>query len=197
MISTGLKYDKSTPIQVAFNASIYSIPMPDNAVEHIFCMRYFHHVGHSEERQKILRELYRVTQKTVSFSTYVDKGGLIAKIWKNKRRHRDGSQIYNEYITSPADIEADCKQAGFEIVGHLDMFKGLSLWRTYVLAKNERVKDINHAPFTVDQLGCPVCKNHLEKSGDQSELICRQDKLAFPIENDLPVLVVQKARSID
>ncbi len=49
----------------------------------------------------------------------------------------------------------------------------------------------------LDILVCPVCKGSLIYKQDQQELICKADKLAFPIENGIPVMLEEKARKLD
>lgn len=46
-------------------------------------------------------------------------------------------------------------------------------------------------------LACPVCKGKLKLDQTSNELICHFDQIAFPIESDIPILVVEKARSIE
>lgn len=46
-------------------------------------------------------------------------------------------------------------------------------------------------------LACPVCKGKLKLDRTSNELICHFDQIAFPIESDIPILVVEKARSIE
>lgn len=43
-------------------------------------------------------------------------------------------------------------------------------------------------------LACPVCKGKLNFNKENKELICRFDKLAYPIEDDIPVMLENKAR---
>lgn len=43
-------------------------------------------------------------------------------------------------------------------------------------------------------LVCPVCKGRLEQR--QKELWCFFDKLAFPIRQEIPVMLVDEARSL-
>ena len=43
-------------------------------------------------------------------------------------------------------------------------------------------------------LVCPVCKGELEFKEKDKELICHQDKLAYPIRNGIPVLLESDAR---
>ena len=46
-------------------------------------------------------------------------------------------------------------------------------------------------------LACPACKGKLELDRENNELICRFDRLAYPIENDIPVLLENEARRIE
>ncbi len=48
----------------------------------------------------------------------------------------------------------------------------------------------------LDILACPVCKGELEYDKDKNELICKKDKLAFPIRDDIPVMLEAEARSL-
>ncbi|WDE00645.1 MULTISPECIES: Trm112 family protein [Thalassomonas] len=45
-------------------------------------------------------------------------------------------------------------------------------------------------------LACPVCKGKLDYDKAQQELICKFDRLAYPIEQDIPVLLENEARRI-
>jgi uncharacterized protein YbaR (Trm112 family) len=47
-----------------------------------------------------------------------------------------------------------------------------------------------------DILVCPLCKGKLEYNKANKELICRLDKLAYPIKDDIPVMLVEEARSL-
>ena len=48
----------------------------------------------------------------------------------------------------------------------------------------------------LDILACPVCKGPLVYKKDQNELICKVDKLAFPIRDDIPVMLESDARQL-
>lgn len=43
-------------------------------------------------------------------------------------------------------------------------------------------------------LACPVCKGELLYDQPNQELQCRFDRLAFPIINDIPVMMENRAR---
>lgn len=46
----------------------------------------------------------------------------------------------------------------------------------------------------LDILVCPLCKGSLLLK--DNELICRFDRLAFPIRDDIPVMLAEDARSL-
>lgn len=46
----------------------------------------------------------------------------------------------------------------------------------------------------VDILVCPICKGELRFDKALNELICPIDKLAFPIRNQIPVMLIDEAR---
>jgi uncharacterized protein len=45
-------------------------------------------------------------------------------------------------------------------------------------------------------LVCPVCKGTLEYKREQAELICYADALAYPIRDDIPVMLENEARTL-
>lgn len=45
-------------------------------------------------------------------------------------------------------------------------------------------------------LACPLCKGPLVYHREQQELICRIDRLAFPIRDDIPVMLAEEARQL-
>lgn len=49
----------------------------------------------------------------------------------------------------------------------------------------------------LDILACPVCKGELVYNKKAQELICRVDRLAFPIRDDIPVMLEDEARQLD
>lgn len=48
----------------------------------------------------------------------------------------------------------------------------------------------------LDILVCPLCKSQLHLDAGKRELICKADRLAYPIRDDVPVMLVEEARSI-
>lgn len=46
-------------------------------------------------------------------------------------------------------------------------------------------------------LVCPICKAKIEFNKESNELICINDKLAFPIRNDIPIMLEEEARVLE
>lgn len=49
----------------------------------------------------------------------------------------------------------------------------------------------------LELLVCPVCKGKLQYDKEHQELICRFDKLAYPISQDIAMMVVESARKLE
>ncbi len=45
-------------------------------------------------------------------------------------------------------------------------------------------------------LVCPVCKGSLIYNKEQQELLCKADRLAYPIRDDIPVMLEDEARRL-
>jgi uncharacterized protein YbaR (Trm112 family) len=48
----------------------------------------------------------------------------------------------------------------------------------------------------LDILVCPICKGPLVYKKPEKELICKADRLAYPIRDDIPVMLEDEARSL-
>lgn len=48
----------------------------------------------------------------------------------------------------------------------------------------------------LDLLVCPICKGPLLYDKQNKELICRAEKIAFPIKDGIPVLLEDEAREL-
>ncbi len=45
-------------------------------------------------------------------------------------------------------------------------------------------------------LVCPICKGPLVYRKSEQELICKADRLAYPIRDDIPVMLEDEARTL-
>lgn len=50
---------------------------------------------------------------------------------------------------------------------------------------------------TLEIIACPNCKGKLVLAAAKDELVCRGERLAYPIEEGIPVLIADKARVVD
>lgn len=48
----------------------------------------------------------------------------------------------------------------------------------------------------LDILVCPICKGKLVYIKEAQELICKVDRLAYPIRDDIPVMLEDEARTL-
>jgi uncharacterized protein YbaR (Trm112 family) len=48
----------------------------------------------------------------------------------------------------------------------------------------------------LDILACPLCKGPLTWHRDAQQLVCRVDRLAFPVRDGIPVMLEEEARRL-
>lgn len=49
-------------------------------------------------------------------------------------------------------------------------------------------------PRLLEILVCPLCKGPLDYRKDAAELVCKACRLAFPIKDDIPIMLEDEAR---
>jgi uncharacterized protein YbaR (Trm112 family) len=52
-------------------------------------------------------------------------------------------------------------------------------------------------PRLLEILVCPLCKGPLTYRKEAAELVCKADRLAFPIKDGIPVMLEDDARKLD
>lgn len=52
------------------------------------------------------------------------------------------------------------------------------------------------APALLEMLVCPLTKGVLEYDAQKQELISREAKLAFPVRDGIPIMLVDEARAL-
>ena len=52
-------------------------------------------------------------------------------------------------------------------------------------------------PKLLEILVCPICKGPLDYRKDVQELVCKPCRLAYPIRDDIPVMLEEDARRLD
>ena len=51
-------------------------------------------------------------------------------------------------------------------------------------------------PKLLEILVCPICKGPLQWRKDALEHVCKADRLAFPVKDDIPVMLEEEARQL-
>jgi len=51
-------------------------------------------------------------------------------------------------------------------------------------------------PKLLEILVCPLCKGPLLWKKDAKELVCKADRLAFPVKDGIPVMLEDEARTL-
>lgn len=117
-----------------FQSSSFSIGLSANAVDCIVCLQLFPHVTSSEARQALLREFHRVSRDSVILAVRLDSRGKALY-----DRLEGGSSLQLQRVptgvVSRARVEAEFKDAGFDVLSHQDFIPGCAAWRVYVLSK--------------------------------------------------------------
>jgi uncharacterized protein YbaR (Trm112 family) len=52
-------------------------------------------------------------------------------------------------------------------------------------------------PRLLEILVCPLCKGPLVYRKEEAELVCKADRLAYPIKDGIPVMLEDDARKLD
>lgn len=52
-------------------------------------------------------------------------------------------------------------------------------------------------PKILDKIGCPVTKSRLKYDKKAQELISEKARLAFPIRDGIPIMLIDEARELD
>ncbi len=111
----------------------FALVLPDNAVEHVLCMRLLHHFSQPADRLRLLGELHRVASRGVTVSLWVD-GNRQAQRRARADARRDQAE-WSRRVAARGVVEAEFGQAGFRVRRHFDVLPGWSMWRLYVLDK--------------------------------------------------------------
>jgi len=123
-------------------ASAFDLRLPDDSVDLVSCIRFYHHLSRSEDRLGLLDEFKRVSTRFVIVSTWVD-GNLMSlerRIRRAPRRRARGRRSatgagYGRRICrTRQETEAEFSAAGFEIVSRFDVWPKFQMWRFYLLA---------------------------------------------------------------
>ncbi len=66
----------------------------------------------------------------------------------------------------------------------------------FVMRLRRNLENVLMDKYLLSILVCPLCKASLVYDKPRQELVCRFDRLAYPIEEGIPVMLEQRARTI-
>lgn len=116
-----------------FQGSAFSVDLPANAVDCIFCLELFRHVPVAEARRVLLQEFHRVSRDTLIVSVNSDSAH------RSARQHGAAAELATTptepLVSFRAQVESEFSQAGFAILNQQEFLPGSTLWRVYVLRK--------------------------------------------------------------
>ncbi|UWF50755.1 class I SAM-dependent methyltransferase [Pseudomonas sp. N3-W] len=110
-----------------FQSSAFTIGLPANAVDCIFCMELFRHIPRAEDRLAALAEFHRVSRDTVIVAVELES--------RFARQSVAAQGFAPQPLALRAEVEAGFRQAGFSLISHQDFFPGCASMRVYVLRK--------------------------------------------------------------
>jgi SAM-dependent methyltransferase len=116
--------------------SAFDIDLPDQSVDFVACMRFLHHLALPMDRLLVLRQLRRVTRRFVAITLWVD--GNLGAQRRMRRQVIKPTAGFGRRICRPrTEVESEFRQAGFKIVDHFDVWPKLSMWRLYLLERDD------------------------------------------------------------
>lgn len=138
--STGMlevaKHARPDDAVSVLHTSAFDIEMPNNSIDFIACLRFFHHLSMKEDRMQALNELKRVSRKHVAISLWTN--GNLASFRRRNKPPPPAVSGYGKRICRRSDeIEPEFLDAGFKIVDHYDVWPMISMWRLYLLQIEE------------------------------------------------------------
>ena len=133
MLREALAHARPNPQRLAVCGSAFRLPFRDRSFDVVVCMRFLHHLAHSEDRVEALAEFRRVARHGAVVSLWTD-GSRQARRRLQKQNIASlpggfGRRVCVERTT----IERDFAVAGFHDPVGFDFAPGLSMWRVYAL----------------------------------------------------------------
>lgn len=99
-----------------------------------------------------------------------------------------------ETILIPEEDAVKCLHLHDERIWVLQQEYRVDLGLRAIILKKLREKFMD--PKLLDILVCPLCKSALIYKKDRQELICKADRLAYPIRDGIPVMLEDEARKL-
>lgn len=130
-VAANSRINQSIPDRL-METSAFAVDLPDNSVDAVACLRFYHHLAVAEDRLTLLRELMRVSRRHLIVSLWVDGN------YAGNRRMRKPAKLpvsgYGPRICRHReDVAAEFTESDCRIIRHYDVWPGIYMWRFYLL----------------------------------------------------------------
>lgn len=120
-----------------FASSAFDVALPDRCVDFVACLRFYHHLSMAEDRRRLLAEIHRLSARYAAVSLWVD-GNLASRRRLRKPPPEPVAGYGRRICRRRSEVEAEFAAAGFRMLRHYDVWPRLSMWRLYLLERDER-----------------------------------------------------------
>ena len=133
MLREAVAHAQPNPHRRAVCGSAFQLPFHDRSFDVVVCMRFLHHLAHSDDRVRALTDIRRVARHGAVVSLWTD-GSRQAR---RRLQRQDLTALPHGFgrrvCIARTTIERDFAAAGFSDPVGFDFAPGLSMWRVYAL----------------------------------------------------------------
>lgn len=133
MLREAFAHAQPNPRRRAVCGSAFQLPFRDRSFDVVVCMRFLHHLAHSEDRVRALTDIRRVARHGAVVSLWTD-GSRQARRRLSKQDLSGLPRGFGRRVCiERTAIERDFAAAGFRDPIGFDFAPGWSMWRVYAL----------------------------------------------------------------
>lgn len=133
MLHEALAHARPNPHRLAVCGSAFRLPFRDRSFDVVVCMRFLHHLAHSEDRVEALAEFRRVARHGAVVSLWTDGSRQARRRLQKQDIGSLPGGFGRRVCVERTTIERDFAVAGFHDPVGFDFAPGLSMWRVYAL----------------------------------------------------------------
>ena len=133
MLREAITHARPNPQRRAVCGSGFQLPFRDRSFDVVVCMRFLHHLAHSEDRVKALSDIRRVARHGAVVSLWTDGSRQARRRLRKQNLSTLPRGFGRRVCIERTTIERDFIDAGFHDPNGFDFAPGLSMWRVYAL----------------------------------------------------------------
>lgn len=133
MLHEAVAHGRPNPQRLPVCGSAFRLPFRDRSFDVVVCMRFLHHLAHSEDRIDALTEFRRVARRGAVVSLWTDGSRQARRRLQKQDIAALPGGFGRRVCIERTTIERDFAAAGFHDPVGFDFAPGLSMWRVYAL----------------------------------------------------------------